>query len=173
MQALPLAISRGCDDDQLHASPQWGCGFYPLQWFQAGPGGIQEMFICFKAFYPAQSLTICMQKNLLKWLTCLEDRRQSVSAIICTIMDYVADLPKPQVKTEQCLEYEAPGVSKKGCGKPKRGVKSTRDFPRGEWLGGMLHFLRCLGRSWTWGKGGKGERILSPQITHIFHFLLR
>lgn len=28
-------------------------------------------------------------------------------------MDYVADLPKPQVKTEQCLEYEAPGVSKK------------------------------------------------------------
>lgn len=82
--------------------------------------------------------------------------RQYQSPSSISAMRYVADLPKPRLKTSlsRRLGVRIPESATEGHVKLKR--KANQE---GKWLtGGMLHFLSLLGRSWTWEGMEKREK---------------
>lgn len=101
-----LLIPRVCDHDRVHLSPQKGLSFPPMIMIPVESRDADLL----KIFCPVESLSICMQKDILKWLMTFKDRWQWVPAVVIRHHDYAADLSKPGVKTEQQPGVRGPGV---------------------------------------------------------------
>lgn len=177
MEPLLLAVSGVYDQDHFHASPRKGTQAFTQNQdvLQTGSGVFQQsqkQVTMLKTCCPVESLSIRMQRDMLKGLMTsgtLEPISIGHHPPSLRWVTWLIFLNHDSKLTKQVPGGEAAGVSKEGYIRPKRKatgreVTDWRDATFPEVLGKILS---------TGGDGEKGERIPSPQVTHLFHFLLR